>query len=96
MKLDIGKWAVVILLSFLASGCSSIRARTETSDNKWPVYPGVQLDVKETGKLFSSENSDPVLVKGIMSIIYAIDLPISSVFDTAVAPYDLYQSQAKK
>ncbi len=96
MKLHIGQWAVMILLGFLMSGCSSIRARTDTADNKWSVYPGVQLDVKETGKLFSSESSDPVWIKGIMTVIYTADLPISTVFDTAVAPYDIYQSQTAK
>ena len=96
MKLDIGKWAVITLLTLLMLGCSSIRARTEPSDNKWAVYPGVQLDVKQTGKLYSSESSDPVWIKGIMSVVYAIDLPISTLFDTAVAPYDLYQSHTKK
>ena len=96
MKLHIGKWAVIILLSFLVTGCSSIRARTDASDNKWSVYPGVQLDVKETGKLFSSESTDPIWIKGIMTVIYTADLPFSTVFDTAVAPYDLYQCQAAK
>ena len=42
MKLDIGKWAVIVLMGFLMLGCSSIRARTETSDKEWIVYPGIR------------------------------------------------------
>ena len=48
MKYDIGSWAVVVFMSFLMVGCSSIRARNETPDKKWTVYPGIQRDVKET------------------------------------------------
>lgn len=96
MKSDIGRWAVVILMSFLISGCSSIRARTETPAKEWTVYPGVQLDVKDTGKLFSSKNQDPDWIKGIMAAIFSIDLPFSALFDTVVAPYDLYRVYTPK
>jgi uncharacterized protein YceK len=91
MKSDIGIWSVVVLMSILMIGCSSIRARTETPDKEWTVYPGIQLDVKETGELFSSESPEPDWIKGVVAVILIADLPFSAVFDTFVAPYDLYR-----
>ncbi len=91
MKSAIGMWYVVVLMSFLMFGCSSIRARTETPDKEWTVYPGIQLDVKETGELFSSERSEPDWIKGVVAAILIADLPFSAVFDTVVVPYDLYR-----
>ena len=96
MKSDIGIWAVVVLMSFLMVGCSSIRARTETPDKEWIVYPGIQLDIKETGKLFSNERSEPDWIKGVIATILIADLPFSAVFDTFVAPYDLYKIYTPK
>lgn len=91
MKLDIGRWAVVVLMSFLMLGCSSIRARTETPDKEWKVYPGIRQDVKDTGALFSAKSPDSDWIKGFKAFIFTIDLPFSAVFDTLVAPYDLYR-----
>jgi uncharacterized protein YceK len=91
MKYDIVRWAVVIFMSLLMFGCSSIRARTETPDKEWTVYPGIQLDVKDTGELFSGKSSEPYWIKGVMTTIYIVDLPFSTVFDTVVMPYDLYR-----
>jgi len=91
MKSDIGIWAVVVFMSFLMFGCSSIRARTEPPDKEWTVYPGIQQDVKETGELFSSERSEADWVKWLIAAILIADLPFSAVFDTVVAPYDLYR-----
>jgi len=91
MKFGIGIWALVVFISILMSGCSSIRARTEASDKKWTVYPGIQQDVKETGKLFSGERSEPDWEKGLIATILIFDLPFSAVFDTVVVPYDLYR-----
>jgi uncharacterized protein YceK len=96
MKSEFGIWAVVVLMSFLMFGCSSIRARTETPDKEWTVYPGIQLDVKETGELFSSEHSEPDWIKGLVAVILIADLPFSAVFDTFVAPYDLYRIYTPK
>lgn len=96
MKSDIGRWIEAVLLSFLVSGCSSIRARTETPDKEWTVYPGIQRDVKDTGELFSGKSSDPVWAKGMVATMLVIDLPFSAVFDTVVAPYDLYRIYAPK
>ena len=96
MKLVIGKWAVVVLMSFLMLSCSSIRARTETSDKEWKVYPGVRQDVKDFGGLFSYKSSDPDWIKGVMATIYTVDLPFSAVFDTIVVPYDLYRMHTPK
>lgn len=91
MKSDIGRQAVVVFLSIFMSGCSSIRARNEIPDQEWTVYPGVQQDVKEMGQLFSSgERPEPTWVKGLITSILIVDLPFSTVFDTVVAPYDLY------
>ncbi|WP_020565303.1 YceK/YidQ family lipoprotein [Methylosarcina fibrata] len=100
MKFNIQRWAVVILASSLAVGCSSIRARTEERDaNQWTVYPGVRLDVAEMGKLTGGEplpssganSSGPGWVKGMIGTILVFDLPFSGVFDTLVIPYDLYR-----
>jgi uncharacterized protein YceK len=96
MKSDIGIWVVIVLMSFLMSGCSSIRARTETPDKEWTVYPGIQQDVKETGELFSGKRSEPDWVKGLITAILIADLPFSTVFDTVVAPYDLYRIYTPK
>jgi len=96
MKLVIGKWAVAVLMGFLMLGCSSIRARTETSDKEWTVYPGIRQDVKDMGGLFSGKSSDPVWLKGVMATIYTVDLPFSAVFDTVVVPYDLYRMHSPK
>ena len=96
MKLVIGKWAVAVLMGFLMSGCSSIRARTETSNKGWTVYPGIQQDVKDMGGLFSGKSSDSVWIKGVMATIYTVDLPFPAVFDTIVVPYDLYRMHIPK
>jgi uncharacterized protein YceK len=96
MKYDIGKWAVIVFMSFLMFGCSSIRARTETADKEWTIYPGIQLDVKETGELFGGKRSEPDWIKGVMATIYIVDLPFSTVFDTVVMPYDLYRIYTPK
>lgn len=96
MKSDFGRWIVVALVSILVSGCSSIRARTETPDKQWIVYPGIHRDIKDTGGLFRSKNSDPAWAKGMVATMLVIDLPFSAVFDTVVAPYDLYRIYAPK
>ena len=96
MKLVIGKWAMIFLMSFLIAGCSSIRARTETSNKEWTVYPGIRQNVKDMGGLFSGKSSDPDWIKGVMATIYTVDLPFSAVFDTVVVPYDLYRMHTPK
>ena len=96
MKSDIGRWALAVLVSFLMLGCSSIRARTDTPDKEWTVYPGVQQDVKDTGKLFSDKSSDPDWIKGVVATILVFDLPFSAIFDTVVMPYDLYRIHTPK
>jgi uncharacterized protein YceK len=96
MKFDIGIWAVVVLMSFFMLGCSSIRARTETPEKEWTVYPGIKQDVNETGELFSSERSEAGWIKGLIAAMLIADLPFSAVFDTVVAPYDLYRIYTPK
>jgi len=96
MKNDFGKWGIVVLLGILISGCSSIRARTETADNRWTVYPGVQQDVKEMGEIFSGERQESAWINGLVTSMLVIDLPFSAVFDTVVAPYDLYRIYTPK
>ena len=96
MKYDIVRWAVVIFMSLLMFGCSSIRARTEIANKEWTVYPGIQEDLKDTDELFSGKNSEPGWIKGVMTTIYIVDLPFSTVFDTVVMPYDLYRIYTPK
>jgi uncharacterized protein YceK len=91
MKLKFERLAVVVLMSFLMSGCSSIRSRTENADKEWKVYPGVRLDVNDSVGLLSGKNTDPDWIKAIMAAIYSADLPFSALFDTVVAPYDVYR-----
>jgi uncharacterized protein YceK len=96
MKLAIGRWAVVVLMSFLMLGCSSIRARTKTPDKEWTVYPGIRQGIKDTGELFSDKSSNPDWIKGVIATILIVDLPFSAVFDTVVVPYDLYRIYTPK
>jgi uncharacterized protein YceK len=91
MKSNVGIWAVIILISFFIIGCSSIRARTGIPDQEWTVYPGIQRDLKETGELFSGKRPEPDWVKGLIAAILIADMPFSTVFDTAVVPYDVYR-----
>jgi uncharacterized protein YceK len=96
MKSDIGRWIAVVFMGFFMLSCSSIRARTETSEKDWTVYPGIRQDIKDTGGLFSGKSSDPAWIKGLVTTILIVDLPFSVVFDTVVAPYDLYRIYAPK
>ena len=96
MKFGIGIWALVLFISILMFGCSSIRARTETPDNKWTVYPGIQQDLKESDQLINGKRPEPDWVKGVIAAILIADLPFSAVFDTAVMPYDLYRIYTSK
>ena len=96
MKSGIGIWALIVLISFLMSGCSSIRARTGTPDKEWTVYPGIQQDLKESDELFSGKRPEPDWVKGVIAAILIADLPFSAVFDTVAAPYDLYRVYTSK
>lgn len=96
MKSAFGRWMTVVFISSFILGCSSIRARTETSDKKWTVYPGIRQDIKDTGGVFSDKNSDPGWVKGMVTTMLILDLPFSAVFDTVVIPYDLYRIYVPK
>jgi len=96
MKSDIGRWIVLVFMSFLISSCSSIRARTETPDKEWTVYPGIRQDIKDTGGVFSGKSSDPGWVKGLITTILIVDLPFSAAFDTIAMPYDLYRIYVPK
>ncbi|MGJ0485979.1 MAG: YceK/YidQ family lipoprotein [Methylomicrobium sp.] len=91
MKSNVGRWAVVVLLSIGMFGCSSIRARNETPNQEWAVYPGPRKAVSEMGDIFSSRRSEPDWIKGLITAILVVDLPITTVFDTVVAPYDVYR-----
>jgi uncharacterized protein YceK len=100
MKFNIGRRTAVILLSMLLLGCSSIRARYDILDenNAWKTYPGVRQDVKEMGSIVrgqplknGEESATPGWIKGVVATILVFDLPFSTVFDTVVAPYDLYR-----
>ncbi len=95
MKADVGKWGIICLLTVL-SGCSSIRARTDTFQKEWTVYPGVQQDVKEMDEIFSGQRQKPGWVNGMVATILTFDLPFSAVFDTVAAPYDLYRIYTPK
>ncbi|MGR8980432.1 MAG: YceK/YidQ family lipoprotein [Gammaproteobacteria bacterium] len=99
MKSNVGRWAFVVFLSVFILGCSSIRARTDVPDDKeWTFYPGVKQDVNDMGRLIRGEplksgddSSDAGWLKGMTAVILVFDLPFSAVFDTVVAPYDLYR-----
>ncbi|MBL6987270.1 MAG: YceK/YidQ family lipoprotein [Methylobacter sp.] len=91
MKSNIERWIAVVLMSFLVVSCSSIRARTETAEKDWTVYPGIRQDIKDMGGPFSGKSSSPAWSKGLVTTILIADLPFSAVFDTLVAPYDLYR-----
>lgn len=91
MKVDVGKWAVIVLVIALAAGCSSIRARTEILENEWAVYPGVRQDAKEIGEIFGGERSASAWLNGLVASVLIFDLPFSAVFDTFVLPYDWHR-----
>jgi uncharacterized protein YceK len=91
MKSNVGRWAVVVLLSIDLFGCSSVRARNEIPNQEWIVYPGPRKAVDEMGDIFSSRRSEPDWIKGLITAILVVDLPITTVFDTVVAPYDVYR-----
>lgn len=91
MKSNVGRWAVVVLLSIDLFGCSSVRARNEIPNQEWTVYPGSRKAVDEMGDIFSSRRSEPDWIKGLITAILVVDLPITTVFDTVVAPYDVYR-----
>jgi uncharacterized protein YceK len=97
MKNDLTKWGIFLLfLSLFSVGCSSIRARTATFNDEWTVYPGVQQDVKEIGEIFGGERPDPTWINGLVTSILIVDLPFSAIFDTLVAPYDVYRIYTPK
>lgn len=91
MKSNVGRWAVVVLLSIDLFGCTSIRARNETPNQEWKVYPGPRKAVNEMGDIFSSRRSEPDWIKGVITAILVVDLPITTVFDTVAVPYDVYR-----
>lgn len=91
MKANTGRRVVVVLLSIIMFGCSSIRARDEITNEEWTVYPGPQKSIKEMGEIFSGERPEPRWIKGLITTILIFDLPISTVFDTVVIPYDVYR-----
>ncbi|HEB78767.1 MAG TPA: YceK/YidQ family lipoprotein [Methylothermaceae bacterium] len=86
-----GKRLIVILLSIVMGGCSSIRARDATPAAEWKVYPGVRQDVKELGEIVTGQREDPAWVEAMVAVMLLADLPVSTVFDTLVSPYDLYR-----
>jgi uncharacterized protein YceK len=94
MKSAIGSWITVVFISSHILACSSIRARTETPNEEWTVYPGIQRDVKDARGVFSGKSSDPGWAKGMVTTLLIIDLPFSAAFDTVVMPYDLYRIYA--
>lgn len=96
MKSAIGRWVTVVFISFVMLGCSSIRARTETPDKDWAVYPGIQRDVKDAGGVFSGKTPGSGWAKGMVTTLLILDLPFSAVFDTVVMPYDLYRIYVSK
>lgn len=96
MKSAIGRWITVVFISSHILACSSIRARTETPNKDWTVYPGIQRDVKDMRGVFSGKSADPGWTKGMITTLLIIDLPFSAVFDTVVMPYDLYRIYVPK
>ncbi len=90
------KTPLVILLSIVLGGCSSIRARDATPATQWMVYPGVRLNVEELKEIATGQREDPLWVQALVSTLLLADLPISTVFDTLASPYDLYRIYRSK
>ncbi len=84
----------VLLLTLMTGGCSSIRARDITPATQWKVYPGVRQDVKELKEIVMGQREDPLWVETLVATMLLADLPVSTVFDTLVSPYDLYRSHS--
>lgn len=82
---------VIVLSSLFLLGCSSIRARDATPASEWTVYPGVQQDIKEMGEIVTGQREEPLWIQALVTTILIADLPVSTVFDTLVVPYDLYR-----
>lgn len=91
MKANVGKWITMVLFSLLVTGCSSIRARTETLESEWRIYPGVRQDVQEMSEIFRGERLQSAWLNALVTFMLAVDLPFSSLFDTFALPYDLSQ-----
>lgn len=92
MKPKRGLWIALTLLSVLASGCSSIRARTDVLPRQgWTVYPGPQQGVKDIDDAFNGRLRSPGWVQALLLPVFVVDLPIGAIFDTLALPYDLYR-----
>jgi uncharacterized protein YceK len=67
---------LVALLALLTSGCGTIYRHSEGAR---APYSGVQFDAAGVGNI-----GEPAL-----TVIFALDLPLSAVADTLLLPYDL-------
>ncbi len=81
----------VLLLGIMLGGCSSIRARDTIPAAQWKIYPGVRQDLEELREIITGQRKDPLWVETLVATMLLADLPVSTVFDTLVTPYDLYR-----
>jgi uncharacterized protein YceK len=82
----------LILIATLASGCASIRARTEVLPRKgWTVYPGARQGVKDIDAAIDGRLPYPRWMQVLLLPAFVADLPVGAAFDTLALPYDLYR-----
>jgi uncharacterized protein YceK len=85
----------LLLTTLLASGCTSIRTRTELPAADWKIYPGVQRDVADLGLAFEGKLKGPAWTPVMVVPILIADAPFSGALDTLALPYDLYRLEAE-
>ncbi|QJD28739.1 YceK/YidQ family lipoprotein [Methylococcus geothermalis] len=82
----------LILIATLASGCASIRARTDVLPRKgWTVYPGARQGMTDIDAAVNGKLPYPGWMHVLLFPAFVLDLPVGAVFDTLALPYDLYR-----
>ncbi len=59
-------WNAPVLEIFGATECGSIASRRTTAGPDWTPYPGIALDITETGTTVRAEHADPVPLADIL------------------------------
>ena len=82
----------LILIAILASGCASIRARTEVLPRQgWTVYPGARQGAQDIEAAVDGRLPYPRWVQVLLLPAFVADLPLGAALDTLALPYDLYR-----